>query len=55
LVILNQLLNYIKDFDATIVDPVVWPGVKKRVVKYEPFLSIDKPKYKQILLSKVTS
>lgn len=53
LVIFNQLLNFIKDFDKTIVDPVVWPGIKKRVVKYEPFLSIDKPKYKQILLSKV--
>lgn len=53
LVILNQLLNFIKDFDTTIVDPLVWPGIKKKVVKYEPFLSVDKPKYKQILLSKV--
>lgn len=55
LVILNQLLNYVKDFDKTIQDPVVWPGLRRRVVKYEPFLSVDKPKYKQILLSKVTN
>ena len=53
LVILNCLLNFIKDFDSTIVDPVIWPGLKRKVLKYEPFLSIDKPKYKQILLSKV--
>lgn len=53
LVILNQLLNFIKDFDKTITDPVVWPELKRKVVKYEPFLSVDKPKYKQILLSKV--
>lgn len=53
LVIFNQLLNYVKDFDKTIQDPVVWPELRKRVLKYEPFLSVDKPKYKQILLSKV--
>lgn len=53
LVILNQLLYFIKDFDKTIKDPLVWPDLKRKVVKYEPFLSIDKPKYKQILLSKV--
>ena len=55
LVILNQLLNYVKDFDKSIKDPVVWPELKRRVLKYEPFLSVDKPKYKQILLSKVTN
>lgn len=53
LVILNQLVHYIKDFDKTITDPIVWPDLKRKVLKYEPFLSIDKPKYKQILLSKV--
>jgi len=55
LVILNQLLNYVKDFDKIIQDPVVWPELRRRVVKYEPFLSLDKAKYKQILLSKVTN
>jgi hypothetical protein len=55
LVILNQLLNFIKDFDKTICDPIVWPDLKRKVLKYEPFLLIDKPKYKQILLSKVTN
>lgn len=55
LVILNQLLNFIKDLDKTITDPIVWPDIKRKVVKYEPFLSLDKPKYKQIVLSKVSS
>lgn len=55
LVILNQLLNFIKDFDKSIIDPIVWPDIKRKVVKYEPFLSLDKPKYKQIVLSKVSS
>jgi len=53
LVILNQLVRYVKDFDKTITEPLVWPELKRKVVKYEPFLSIDKPKYKKILLSKI--
>jgi hypothetical protein len=55
LVIFNKLLNFVKDFDKTITDPVVWPELKRKVLKYEPFLLVDKPKYKQILLSKVTN
>jgi hypothetical protein len=55
LVIFNKLLNFVKDFDKTIADPVVWPELKRKVLKYEPFLLVDKPKYKQILLSKVTN
>jgi hypothetical protein len=53
LVIFNKLLNFVKDFDKTIADPIVWPELKRKVLKYEPFLLVDKPKYKQILLSKV--
>ncbi len=53
LVILNVLLNYVKDFDATIKEPVIWPDLKRKVVKYEPFLSVDKPKYKHILLDQL--
>tara|TARA_S200002703_G_scaffold144082_2_gene137508 strand:- start:276 stop:875 length:600 start_codon:yes stop_codon:yes gene_type:complete len=51
MVILNNLVNYIPHFDENISDPIVWPEIKKKVVKYEPFLSIDKSKYKSILLN----
>lgn len=54
LVILNKLLNYVKDFDTTVSDPIIWPDLKRKVVKYEPFLPVDKNKYKKILLSKVS-
>jgi hypothetical protein len=53
LVILNKLVQYIPDFNKKITEPVIWPDLKRKVVKYEPFLSIDKPKYRQILLDKV--
>jgi hypothetical protein len=54
LVILNKLLSYIKDFDKQISDPLIWPELKRKVVKYEPFLSVDKSKYRKILLSKLS-
>ena len=50
MVILNSLVNYIPYFTPNISDPIVWPEIKKKVVKYEPFLSVDKSKYKSILL-----
>lgn len=53
LVILNQLLKYIPDFDKQIIEPVVWPETRRQVVKYEPFLDIDRDKYKCILLKKL--
>lgn len=55
LVILNKVLNFVPVFDKQIKDPVVWPDLKRKVVKYEPFLSIDAPKYKKILYDKVCS
>ena len=53
MVILNALVKYIPDFDNNIKEPIVWAEVRKKVVKYEPFLSIDKTKYKRILLQKL--
>jgi len=53
LVILNKLLNYIPDFNKKITEPIIWPDLKRKVVKYEPFISIERTKYKKILLDKV--
>lgn len=53
MVILNTLVKYVPDFDKHIKEPVVWPDIRKKVVKYEPFLSVDRTKYKRILLEKL--
>jgi len=53
MVILNDLVKYVPDFNQNIKEPVVWPDVRKKVVKYAPFLSIDKTKYKGILIKKL--
>lgn len=50
MVILQKLINYIPYFSQKISEPIVWPEVKKKVVKYEPFISIDNNKYKRVLL-----
>jgi hypothetical protein len=54
LVILDKLVSYVKDFDNMIKDPIIWPELKRKVVKYEPFLQIDKSKYRKILLTKIS-
>jgi hypothetical protein len=51
MVILQKLINYIPYFSRKISEPIIWPEVKKRVVKYEPFISVENTKYKRILVS----
>lgn len=53
MVILNSLVKYIPDFNKHIKEPVVWPDIRRKVVKYEPFLLIDRTKYKRILIRKL--
>mgnify|MGYP001239480512 CR=1 FL=1 len=53
MVILNNLVKYIPDFDKHIKEPVIWPDIRRKVVKYEPFLLVDKTKYKCILIEKL--
>jgi hypothetical protein len=48
LVILNQLLNFSSTYDKVLMDPV-WDFLGMRILKYSPFLNIEKPKYIQIL------
>ncbi len=48
LVICDRILEYRKDWDKKLNDPV-WETVSRRVLKYSPFLNIDVPKYKKIL------
>lgn len=49
LTILNNLLNFFPIWDKKISDPVLWPNVRDRCLKYSPFIKYDKTKVKQIL------
>ena len=48
LVILNMILNYVKDFDKKMNDPV-WEMMSLKIQKYQTFLNIDVVGYKKIL------
>ena len=49
LAIFNQIFQYVGNFDKIIKEEIVWKPIRNRVVKYEPFISIDKGKYKSII------
>ena len=46
MVILDMILDYTKDFDKKLTDPV-WETVSLKIKKYKPFLNIDVTKFKQ--------
>lgn len=48
LIILNNILEYTKEFDKKLQDPV-WEFVSMRIKKYTPFIHIDVNKFKQLL------
>ena len=48
MVICDRILEYRKDFDKRLDDPV-WETVSRKIKKYSPFLNIDTPRYKKIL------
>lgn len=53
LIILDDLMNFFPMWEKEIYDDIVWPNFKIKCVKYKPFLSYDKVKFKQILKEKI--
>lgn len=51
--ILNMLLNFIPDWDKRISEKYVWPSFRNKVLKYTPFLEVDKTKFRSILRKKI--
>ena len=46
---LVKVVNIVENFDKIIKEDIVWKPLRNRVVKYEPFVNIDKGKYKSII------
>ena len=53
MVILQGLLNYVEKWDKELKDDLVWPDVRRLVVKYGAFLTYDKEKCRLQLLKTV--
>ena len=49
LAIFNKIFDYVGNFDKIIKENIVWSPLRNRVVKYAPFINIDKGKYKSII------
>ena len=49
LVIFNKIFNYVENFNKIIKEEIVWKPIRNRILKYEPFIHIDKGKYKNII------
>ena len=49
LCILNELLNYTKDFNKQIKDDIIWPTLRRKINKYGPFIKYNKERMKLIL------
>lgn len=50
LVVFETCLGYVDRFDKKLSDPI-WKDVRKRIVKYKPFLNIECSKYRQEILT----
>lgn len=48
--ILEEMCQFSRKWNRKIVDPVVWPKVHFKVLKYKPFISFDKEKLKKIVV-----
>ncbi len=53
MVILNKLLDYIKSFDNEIVENYIWPVVGQRIIKYTPFVNVNKRIFRSITVKKI--
>ena len=49
LCVLQDMLNYIKDFDRHITDTIIWPQLKTKILKYKPFVNFNQTKLKLTL------
>lgn len=52
LVISNDILNFFNHWKNKIEDPVIWPNLYNKCLKYKSFLTYDRKKYADILKNK---
>ena len=52
-IILNHFLKFIDGWQGKINDDIIFPGVMFKCLRYEPFISYDVDKFKQMLIDKI--
>ena len=51
LTLINKCVNIFDYLDKELKDDIMWPDIKLKAVKYDPFMSVDINKYREIILS----
>lgn len=54
MVILNELMDYLKRWDKKIADTVIYPKIAMKIRKYQSFLAFDKVKLKLLIKKHLT-
>ena len=49
LVACNEVLNFIPKWNNEIQDQIIWPDISKKIMKYRPFLTLNKQDIKAIM------
>ena len=52
LVVFETCLGFVKDFDRVLTDPI-WKEVRMKIIKYQPFISLDCNVYKETILDTI--
>ena len=50
--IIDSFVGFLDRWNDKLSDTIIWPAVRKKLVKYRPFLKFDSSKFKDILLNK---
>lgn len=50
-IILNRFIKFMSKIDAKLTNNYIWPDLKRKLIKYEPFICYEKEKFKDSLLA----
>ena len=52
LTLINKCCKMFDYWDKELSDDIMWPDIKLKAIKYDPFMSVDINKYRDIIISK---
>lgn len=52
ILIIDSFAGILNVWEGKIVDPVVWPVTKRKLLKYKPFLKFDREKFKDMIMKR---
>lgn len=51
-IIMNDILRFVPNWNKNIVEKIIWPEIRQKCKKYQPFMEYDKDKCKKIVVDK---